>query len=261
MKKRYLHLFLFLFFFFGNCFPSQAQVVTDTVQVEAYETDTSYNDEAYDTEEEENLQPDTLLSSTVVYYNRDSLRMLQNDKNLKYIQRLDTLLRQWQNEQKKEKPSGTNWFAFFQLLKLLLWVLVIGGVLYLIFRLFLSEKGLFAATARKKQLLQHEEEITDEDSLAARIREAEKKGQYRIAVRYSYLRALQTIAAKGWLHLSPDKTNYQYLRELSNKTIRNDFARITLHYEYAWYGNFEVDAATYQTIQQEFQQFQTKIRS
>ena len=262
MKKKYLHLFLFVLLVFCTGSSLHAQVI-DTVAVEAFETDTSsVVDEAYETDEEEEIsQPDTLVSSTVIFYNRDSLRRLKDDKNLKYIQRLDTLLLQWQNEQKKEKPSSNNWILVVQLIKLLLWVLVIGGVLYLIFRLFLSEKGLFAASARKKQLLQHEEEVTDEDTLTARIREAEKAGQFRLAVRYSFLLALHTIAGKGWLHLSPDKTNYQYLRELSNQSIRNDFARITLHYEYAWYGNFEVDKPIYETIQKEFQQFQLKLRS
>lgn len=262
MKKRILHLFLFVLLFLCYGPYSHAQV-TDTVAVESFETDTSsVVDETYETDEKEaTLQPDTLLSPTVVFYHRDSLRRLKNDKNLKYIQRLDSLLLQWQNQQKKEAPSSNNWVLVVQLIKLLLWVFVIGGVLYLIFRLFLSEKGLFAATARKKQLLQHEEEVTDEDTLTARIREAEKAGQFRLAVRYSYLLVLHTIAGKGWLHLSPDKTNYQYLRELSNKSIRNDFARITLHYEYAWYGNFEVDTATYQTIQKEFQQFQSRLKS
>lgn len=179
MKRNRLHLFLFVFLFLCTGFSLHAQV-TDTVAVEAFQTDTSsVVDESFETDEEEAiLQPDTLVSSTVIFYNRDSLRRLKDDKNLKYIQRLDTLLLQWQNEQ-KEKPSSNIWILVIQLIKLLLWVPVIGGVLYLIFRLFLSEKGLFAASARKKQLLQHEDEVTDEDTLTARIREAEKAGQFQ----------------------------------------------------------------------------------
>jgi hypothetical protein len=253
-----LHLFFYLFCLNSVSYAQE----TDKLQPDISVTDTvSIDTEDYDEDEEEEFSVDTLLSSNLIFYNRDSLRQLKDDKDLKYIQKLDTLLEQWQNEQTRKKPTNNNWVYFIQFIKFLLWLLVIGGVIFLIYRLFLSEKGLFSASVRKKQLLQEENDITDEETLTSRIKEAEKTGQYRMAVRYSYLRALHSISDKGWLHLSPDKTNYQYLRELNNKTIRNDFARITLHYEYAWYGNFEVDAMIYQTIKKEFETFQLKMRS
>ena len=75
--------FVLLVFCTGSSLHAQ---VIDTVAVEAFETDTSsVVDEAYETDEEEAiLQPDTLVSSTVIFYNRDSLRRLKDDKNLKW---------------------------------------------------------------------------------------------------------------------------------------------------------------------------------
>jgi Domain of unknown function (DUF4129) len=246
-------------------------------QTEGYDStvvDTSYQSveaptvttEEVSEQDEETFAPDTLLSSTLIYYPADSLSRLKATKPLDKISNLDSLLKLWQEQKKKTQPKDNNRKSvnvggFFDVFRFLLWVVVIGAVVFLIYRLFLSEKGLFAAPARKKNIVTEEEEITDEETLLSRIKEAEKNGAYRLAVRYHFLRALNLMADKGWLQLSPDKTNYQYVRELGSKPVRNDFARIALHYEYAWYGNFEVDQSIYQTIKAEFTNFQSKLKS
>ena len=186
-------------------------------------------------------------------------------KEFKKLKNLDSLLKAYQDEelplQKKQKPTSLkSVITFFEILRILFWVLIIGAVLFLIYRLFLSEKGLFSAPMRNKHQLEEEEDIRDDDLLQRRISEAEREGNYRLAVRYQFLQALNTLARRSWINLSPDKTNYQYLRELSGKPIRNDFARIALHYEYAWYGNFDVNSDIYHTIKKEFSSFQLKLK-
>lgn len=255
-------MMLYLLLLSHSLLYAQYEQVTDTVVVEAPAVDTSYAMDDADAEEEEYVM-DTLLSSTAIFYPNDSLRRLRKDKQLATNLRLDSLLKRWQEEQKEEQPKEVNTkalFTFIDFLRLLLWFLVIGGVLFLIYRLFLSEKGLFTASVKKKQVME-EEEPTDEGGWALKVKEAEQQGNYRLAVRYLYLQVLALIAEKGWLQLSADKTNYQYVRELTNKAIRNEFARITLHYEYAWYGNFEVEEQVYRVIKNEYSSFQTKIRN
>lgn len=207
---------------------------------------------------------DTIVSSAVIYFPKDSLRRLMQIKEFQEMRNIDSVLEQWQKEQlaksKLKKTSVGGIITFFQILRLLFWVVIIAAVVYLIYRLFLSEKGLFAAPVRNKKTVFEEDDITDEDVLAKRITDAERAGNYRVAVRYYFLSALNAMARRNWILLSPDKTNYQYLRELSGKKIRNDFARIALHYEYAWYGNFEVSHEIYQTIKKEFISFQSKIK-
>ncbi len=255
-----LYFFLFITLFNGSPLNVSAQQQDTGVEVvDAPVVDTTYSDEDY-TDEEEIV--DTILSSNINYFPKDSLQVLLRQKEFDYISNLDSLLKKIQDEQlqqlKKQKPP-TNISWIFNLFKYLLWFIVIAAVLFLIYRLFLSERGIFAASVRNKHRSTEYEELIDEDSLSRKAREAEQTGNYRLAVRYQYLHALSIIAEKGWLQLSPDKTNYQYVRELCNKTIRNEFARITLHYEYAWYGNFQIDAAIFQTIKKEFTNFQTRL--
>lgn len=267
MRKR---LLFFLLASFLIAVSAQAQEETgDTTYITNSPTasDTSYSDEEYTDEEDtdEVKDPaDTLISSTIVYYPADSLKRLRKTKPLHKIERLDSLLKLWQNEilsQKTKQRKQPETLHVYDLIRLAVWVFVIGSVLFLIFRLFLSEKGMFAAPLRNKRLIAEEEDLSDDETLVQKITEAEKSGNYRLAVRYTYLQALNYLASRNWIQLSPDKTNYQYLRELSNKPFRNDFARVTLHYEYAWYGNFSIDPDLYSTIKNEFRTFQQKIRS
>ena len=93
---------------------------------------------------------------------------------------------------------------------------------------------------------------TDYETLKTK---AAKAGDYRMAVRYHYLNTLQKLTNKALLVFSPDKTNYQYVRELSGKPMGPAFARLTLDYEYVWFGKFELDEALYQQINHHFSQF------
>ena len=221
--------------------------------------DSNYVDEDYSDEEE---VVDTILSSNINHYPKDSLRALLRQKEFAYISNLDSLLMKVQEEnlqqlKKQKPPRDISWIFYF--IKYLLLFIVITAVLFLIYRLFLSDKGMFAASVRNKHKNIAAEEIIDEDVLSRKASEAEQAGNYRMAIRYYYLVTLSSIAQKGWLQLSFDKTNYQYVRELTKKTIRTDFARITLHYEYAWYGNFKIDAVVYDAIKKEFSNLQTTI--
>lgn len=221
-------------------------------------------DEVEDEDYSEDYVVDTLLNSNRIYFSKDSLNAFKKEKAFEYIHvPLDSLLKR--RQEKQPPPVQTTVerdadISFGDIFRFLIWVIVIGAVLFLIYRLFLSEKGLFAAPTSRKKLSTEETEIEDDDSYVKRIADAERKGAYRLAVRYHYLQVLSTLAAKGWLQLSPDKTNYQYLRELSGKPVRNHFARITLHYDYAWYGNFEVSEQVYQTIKKDFLQLQTATK-
>jgi hypothetical protein len=243
------------------CFSHVAIAQIDTVYSAV---DTVVADDAEDEDYAEEYVVDTLLNANRIYYSKDSIKAFRNEKDFAYINvPLDSLLKRRQEKQpppvQKAKSVDTG-ISFGDVFMFLVWVSVISAVIFLIYRLFLSEKGLFAAPASRKKLSTEETEMEDDDSYAKRIADAEKRGAYRLAVRYHYLQVLSTLAARGWLQLSPDKTNYQYLRELSGKPVRNHFARITLHYDYAWYGNFEVDVNVYQTIKNDFKQLQAAVK-
>ena len=101
--------------------------------------------------------------------------------------------------------------------------------------------------------------ITNESDFDALIRQALQNGNYRQAVRYQYLRTLHLLSGRGMVSLAPDKTNFNYVTEISNPEYRNAFAALTLYYEYAWYGEFDVDKNIYEKIEYNFSSLNKKI--
>lgn len=268
-KRSSLH---FLFFLLIACCCNSrlfAQEVTvDTVvAVDEALMDTTVIDDEYE-REEDNRVNDTALQRSAWTYPADSIRSMRSQKDFSYMRNLDSSLRANQKDEmekvRKEKPTGEvnvkPAITVFRIIEVLLWALLIGALLFVLYRVFLSDRGLFTSPVRNNQLEVEEEHITDDQYLEKQLQLAIKEKNYRLAVRYLYLQTLNRLAEKQWLILSPDKTNYQYVRELTKPQLKNAFARVTLHYDYAWYGDFEIGEDIFEPVKKEFEQFQQNIK-
>lgn len=87
---------------------------------------------------------------------------------------------------------------------------------------------------------------------------AERK--FRLAVRLLYLRALKKLSDAEIIHWQPDKTNYHYLMEIDKPELRNDFSKLTIQFDYIWYGDFPIDEVKFEPINRSFNQFNSQIK-
>ncbi len=253
MKK----VFLLLLFFLALLFLAQAQKVVVEPSV-----DSTYEDEDVSTSEEHENTNDTAIIMDYWQYPADSIYSLRKQKDFRYAKNLDSLLRKWQEQQMKgtKKVKTVNISPVFTVFRIIIWIIAISVIVFIIYRLFLSEHGLFTSPTKNKQLEIEEEPVTDIKYLDRQLNEAVNVGNYRLAVRYMYLQVLSVISEKGWIILSPDKTNYQYVRELAKPQLKNDFSRITMNYDYIWYGDFVIEKTVFTAVKEEFDEFQLKIR-
>lgn len=272
---QYIFLTLFIGALPGVGAHLHAQVV-DTVRVVEQSVDSInvVEDEFYedDEEEDEELMPaDTLLMQSYWNYPSDSILAFKKANDFDYALKLDSLLKKRQElarekrkakEQKikKQKPPVVDGADFFLIIRIILWTLLIGALVFVLYRVFLSDRGLFTSPTRNKKLDVEDEPLTDERYLEQQLNESIRNGNYRLAIRFLYLQSLSRIATKGWLQLSPDKTNYQYVREFAKPQLKQQFTRITLHYEYAWYGDFVIASDVFESVKQEFDQFHKSIQ-
>lgn len=221
----------------------------------------------------------------------DSVAAWRNERGFGYTRYLDSMLRlknieqqqshirqmqkQHNGNNKKGGQNGEddeiviqqdqNWMgSFFQspALRVILWILAAGFVLFILYRLFFAQ-GLFIrkTTSLKKTDTDDngDEELPATGDFDRLARQAAASGNYRLAVRYHYLQVLHKLAGKNLLELSVDKTNYQYVRELSGTAFRDEFAALTLHYEYVWYGEFNIQEPVYNRIAGAFTHFDQKL--
>ncbi len=83
---------------------------------------------------------------------------------------------------------------------------------------------------------------------------------YGLAIRYLHLKNLKKLAEKGQIKWQYRKTNTDFLRELKDQALQQDFSQTIRIYEYIWYGEFGISGAEYHRYDQIFSQFNDRIR-
>ncbi|MBA4166087.1 MAG: DUF4129 domain-containing protein [Chitinophagaceae bacterium] len=166
----------------------------------------------------------------------------------------------------KEKPTGGS--AFLRLVGALLesaalrWILyfILAAVLaYLSYQVIIANNLFIASRKRRKK---DNEKFGDNDvpeDVDARIAAAIAAGEYRLAVRYYYLRTLGLLNEKDKIRLHAGSTNYDYIQQMREHSYVSDFRKLTDIYEYVWYGEFQPDRKQFETISSGFNQFNGNV--
>jgi len=134
--------------------------------------------------------------------------------------------------------------------------LIVLVVVYLIVKSALRKEGkwLFGRDLSKKVI--HHDEIeknlqsTDFDKL---IKETIESGQMRLAIRYYYLWLLKKLSERGTIQFDAEKTNSDYLREITSVPQKEEFGYLSYLYNYIWYGAFDIDQATFEKAKKAFE--------
>ncbi|MCU0333839.1 MAG: DUF4129 domain-containing protein [Chitinophagaceae bacterium] len=224
------------------------EVQTEQATVEAME------------EEEDDVSTSYSLIPPIVPPVPDTLvNHLLKDEKLAYLQKSDSLMRALNQQMQKmpEDVKADDIDISFTWVRPLLWTLAILAVLYLLYMVTLGRGRLFApanTTAAADTNLQQpdEPEETDPDKKALA---AIARGEYRPAVRFLFIDALNRLDEKGIINKAPRKTNLDYLQETSNEQCRQQLAELMLRFEYVWYGQFTPDQQQFDSIHQMFKRF------
>lgn len=236
--------------------PVEDQVITDS------ETEGSSSEEATN-------YIDTNLVKNKNRLSPDSMLLLKNSKPFAYAKVLDSLLKDLKKKQEtkvNEKveespaistgPSAVERFFNSGITKIIFWGLAIAFIIFIVVKLFLLGGYFERGTTKVKTAVIVEGE-DHPDNLKERnfdnmINRAKTEQNFRLATRYLYLELLQKLSAAGAIEFAADKTNSEYMREITGKPYKLEVAQLTLNYEYVWYGEFAIDAATYEKIESRF---------
>lgn len=157
--------------------------------------------------------------------------------------------------------KATGYLSLF--LRILPYILL-GLLIYLIVRFFVkSQVGPFLESKKNPNtvILSEEERIIKSDNIQDLIKEAIANGNYRLAIRYYYLYILKLLSNKELIDWQLQKTNDDYLHELSNGKLKSAFAKATFLYDYVWYGEFQLDETKYQRAERTFKALQNSIEN
>lgn len=143
------------------------------------------------------------------------------------------------------------WGGFIQILPYILLGLFLGFLVWIFLRID-SNRLVFEKLKAPQTFMGDEEDIIQNQDIQSLIDEALAHGNYRLAVRYYYLLALQKLSGNELIDWQAQKTNHEYIFEIEDPKLRRQFRRVTDLYDYIWYGNFTVDASAFAKAQTAF---------
>lgn len=198
----------------------------------------------------------------------DTIELKSFDKNFKKKYSDSAFVYEYQARKKNAWDKFKEWLIqsmidFFRLgdtensiltLKILA-VLIVVVVIYFITKSLINKEGkwIFGNNSNKKRIeytdIEKNIHLVDFQKL---IDESISQNQKRLCIRYYYLWLLKVMAENHYIDWHVEKTNSDYLYELHNLNFKNEFSYLSYLYNYIWYGEFEVDEATFQKAQEQF---------
>lgn len=91
------------------------------------------------------------------------------------------------------------------------------------------------------------------------LNDAIAKGDFHAATRYGYLISLRLLREKNLIQWADEKTNLDFLRELTGHPLNKPFRTLTTYYEYVEYGDFEIDSTRFKSFQSTLDEFKGAI--
>ncbi len=158
-------------------------------------------------------------------------------------------------------PRNTfNWISSTQFLNILT-IIGLCILAYIIYRLTIAGKTplILEDKAGKNIPPDMIEKHLEEIDLKTYLNQALTSEDYILAIRYLHLMNLKKLAGTGLIKWNYKKTNREFLYEMQDPELANDFSRSIKIYEYIWYGKFAVSEDQYNEYEQIFQQLNSKI--
>jgi hypothetical protein len=135
------------------------------------------------------------------------------------------------------------------------YIIFILFVTYLFLKIYKSDAFSFFYKSGVKAGLDFNQIETDISTIDfdTLIQENISNGQFRIAVRHLYLKLLKLFNRFDVIDWKKNKTNRDYIREVSKSKYKEIFISLTFLYDYFWYGNFEIDEQAFKTAKSKFE--------
>ncbi len=147
------------------------------------------------------------------------------------------------------------------LVKIIPYLIILGLIVFVIWLFFKLNIGakLFKSKPQPEVFYTDEEEIIKSKNIPELIEKAILEKDFRLAVRYYYLLLLKKLSESEVIAYEFDKTNSDYIKEITQETICVHFIKATTVYDYIWYGNFEVSETDFKKAQNIFNTLENQI--
>lgn len=240
---RIIILILFVFFFFSESNAQDTPVVASEQPVVVYDRNSK-------------VSPLPLDKATIEDFKKDSdFDYFEEEASETIIEKL----MRWLSE---VWHSFWNWLlgdyeaiGFLSFIISALPYLIVAGIIFFVIWLFFKLNPgarIFKSKEKPEVFFTKEEEIIKSKNIQELIKKALERKDYRLAVRYYYLLVLKKLTNAEIIVYEFDKTNSEYVAEITSDSISSQFGKVTLLYDYIWYGSFSVTETDFTIAQRSF---------
>lgn len=148
-----------------------------------------------------------------------------------------------------------------RLMELLIYILMGLLVIYLLVRFFVGENlgAIFTKKAVPMTEINLTEQHIEELNLDKLIANAIENKDYRLAIRYHYLKALKLLSQKNIIEWHFEKTNRDYQREIESHKLKPIFQEVSYLYDHIWYGEQPIGSPVYKAVELRFNALKNQI--
>ncbi len=91
------------------------------------------------------------------------------------------------------------------------------------------------------------------------IEAAVQEKNYRLAIRFYYLKILKLMSDQKLIEYQYQKTNYEYFYEINNPELKNLFKEISFVFDYCWYGDHFAEEVDFHVAKNKFTEVQNLV--
>lgn len=144
---------------------------------------------------------------------------------------------------------------------IIIWSVIIVSFTIIIW--LLSKKQLISLIKPKPKATSFNFTEVTEDlntiNFELKITDALNINDYRLAIRWHYLKILFLLDKKQLIVFAPYKTNIDYTYELKKDTYVTSYKQLSRIYEYIWYGQFSINETSYTENAKGFNNFEQQL--
>ena len=151
----------------------------------------------------------------------------------------------------------------FEILKFIIYGLLIVFAIYILVKLLMGDKAsaFFSRDNKVVAPLNIQEEHIENIDLDSYIKNALKEENYRLAIRYMYLKSHKLLSLNNSINWHFEKTNSDYLREIESEGLREAFKKTSYLYDNIWYGEFALDKTGFENAKKDFERLNQNLKN
>lgn len=237
------YLFLLFFLCFGNVTTPQETAIQKTQKEVKYDRDSVQQSLDFDDKKLSEYKEDNAFNYVEI----------EEEENLwtRFVRWIGNLWdRFWRWVFNGVEP-GPFWGFIVRVLPYLIAAAIVIFIVWLFYKLN-PGATLFGKKPQPEVFFTEEEEIIKTKNIQKLIDKAVRNKNYRLAVRYHYLLILKKLSEGEHIDYEFDKTNNDYISEITSENIRFPFSKATNIYDYIWYGSFDVVETDYHKARNTF---------